>query len=154
MSHLSRIATIYEIIGKSIVEYVDEDEIQLFEGIPIRWDMSEVTPNNLNETEIILQGKPFSLDETGCNIERQLDICIIHNTDYVRDITLRLTKYSEDMMRLIKDLVLNQGIDLTFVQGSEIGYTKNNKEDSESYKGSKTLFSSMIILSYLLRYDI
>lgn len=154
MSHLSRIATIYEIIGKSIVEYVNEDEIQLFEGIPIRWDKSEVTPNNMNETEIILQGKPFRLDETGCNIERQLDICIIHNTHSVRDITLRLTKYSEDMMRLIKDLVLNQGIDLTFVEGSEIGYMRNNKEDSESYKAGKTLFSSMIILSYLLRYDI
>ena len=42
--------------------------------------------------------------------------------------------------------------DLKFLGGSEIGALKNNKEDSESYKGSKTLFSSMIVLSYEVRY--
>jgi hypothetical protein len=150
--NLSEIAKIFEQLGKSIVEYKDENDVPLFQDIPVRWDMCEVSPNNMNTTEIVLQGKPFQR-ENNCVFERQLDIIIIHNTDYERDITLRLSKYSEDMIKIIDDIIMSgPNYELQFLQGSEIRYLRNNKEDAESYKGSKTLFSSMIVLSYLLRY--
>ena len=150
--NLSEIAKIFEQLGRSIVEYTDENDVQLFQDIPVRWDMCEVTPNNMNPTEIVLQAKPFQ-KTPDCVFERQLDIIIIHNTDYERDITLRLSKYSEDMIKIIDDIVMTSNtFYLQFLQGSEIRYLRNNREDSESYKGSKTLFSSMIVLSYLLRY--
>ncbi len=53
---------------------------------------------------------------------------------------------------IIDNLILNSNLDLSFVGGSPIGYLKNNREDGESYKGTKTLFSSIIVLTYLLRY--
>ena len=150
--NLSEIAKVFEQLGMAIVEYVDDDGIQLFADVPVRWDMCEVSPNNMNDTEIVLQGKPFQRTND-CLVERQLDVIIIHNTDFERDITLRLSKYSEDMIKIIDDVVLSgTDFDLTFLQGSEIRYLRNNREDAESYKGSKTLFSSMIVLSYLLRY--
>lgn len=143
---LSRIATVFEEIGKAINDHPD------FNKIPIRWDMIEVTANNMPPTLVVFQAKPFQYNKSHCNYERQLDICIIHNTDYEREIILRLTKYSEEMVDLMDKFVLNSNIDIEFLQGSEIRALRNNREDAESYKGSKTLFSSMIVLSYLLRY--
>ena len=143
---LSRIATVFEEIGKAINEHED------FKKIPIKWDMIEVSANNMPPTLVVLQAKPFSYDTSRCNYERQLDICIIHNTDYERQIILRLSKYAETMIELLEEFVLTSNVDIQFLQGSEMRALRNNREDSESYKGSKTLFSSMIVLSYLLRY--
>ena len=143
---LSRIATVFEQIGKAI------QEDSTFNKIPIKWDMFEVTPNNMPPTLVVLQGKPFQLDKTGCNYERQVDICIIHNTDHERDIILRLSKYAENMVEIMNNFVMTSNVDIQFLQGSEIRALRNNREDAESYKGSKTLFSSMIVLRYLLRY--
>ena len=143
---LSRIAYIFEELGKAINEEGD------FRNIPVKWDMCELSANNMPPTVIVFQAKPYQYDDSHCNYERQLDICIIHNTEYARQITLRLTKYAESLQEIIEHFVLTSNVDLTFLQGSEIGYLKNNRDDTESYKGSKTLFSSIIILSYLLRY--
>lgn len=143
---LSRIANVFQDIGKAINEHDD------FKKIPIKWDMFEVTPNNMPPTLVVLQAKPFVYDNSRCNYERQVDICIIHNTDYERQIILRLTKYAETMIELLDNFILTSNHDIQFLQGSEIRALRNNREDSESYKGSKTLFSSMIVLSYLLRY--
>lgn len=145
---LSKIATILEDMGKCITEDVN------FKTIPIKWHMFEVSPNNMPPTVVVLEPKPFQLDDSGCNYERQLDVIIIHNTDYEREITIRLTKYSELMLDLLNEHIINNPVnyELKFLQGSEIRALRNNREDSESYKGSKTLFSSLIVLSYLLRY--
>ncbi len=148
---LSRISAIFEELGTTIVTSELDGEVP-FEDIPIFWDMVELSANTMPPTCIVFTAKAWKEDTTHCNIERQLDIAIIHNTDYEREITLRLSKYSEDLKQIIDDLILNSNIDLTFLGGSPIGYLRNNREDSESYKGSKTLFSSIIILSYLLRY--
>ena len=143
---LSRMANVMEIIGKAITTNTD------FETIPVFWDMAEVFPDNMPRTCIVFNMKEWREDNTHCHYERQFDIGIIHNTDYSREITLRLSKYAEDMKELIDNLILTSNLDLTFLQGSQIYYLRNNKEDVESYKGTKTLFSSMIVLSYLLRY--
>jgi hypothetical protein len=144
--NMSRYAVVLEQLGKAITDDTD------FNKVPVRWDMIELIPDNMTTTEIVLQGKPYQLDATGCVYERQLDIIIIHNTNHPRSITLRLTKYAESMKEIIDNLLLTSNLDLTFLQTSEIRAMRNNREDAESYKGSKTLYSSMIVLSYLLRY--
>ena len=143
---MSRYAIVLEQLGIAITNDTE------FNKVPVRWDMIEVMPDNMATTEIVLQGKPYKLDATGCVYERQLDIIIIHNTNHTRSITLRLTKYAETMKEIIDNVLLTTNLDLTFLQTSEIRAMRNNREDSESYKGSKTLFSSMIVMSYLLRY--
>ena len=143
---MSKYAIVLEQLGTAITDDTD------FNKVPVRWDMIELIPDNMTTTEIVLQGKPYRLDATGCVYERQLDIIIIHNTNHPRSITLRLTKYAETMKDIIDNLLLTSNLDLTFLQTSEIRAMRNNREDAESYKGSKTLFSSMIVLSYLLRY--
>lgn len=149
---LSRLATVFEELGLAITNYTDKDGVTPFEDIPVFWDMVELSVNTMPPTCIVFSAKEWQNDKTHCHIERQIDICIIHNTDYAREITLRLTNYSETLKDIIDEVILTSNIDLTFVNGSPIGYLKNVREDSESYKGSKTLFSSIIILSYLLRY--
>ena len=144
--NMSKYATVLEQLGTAITDETT------FNKVPVRWDMIELIPDNMTTTEIVLQGKPYTLDDTGCVYERQLDIIIIHNTNHPRSITLRLTKYAEDMKEIIDALLLKSNLDLTFLQTSEIRAMRNNREDAESYKGSKTLYSSMIVLSYLLRY--
>lgn len=145
---LSHYATALDTLGQAITNNTD------FDGVPVYWNMVELTPDNLPTSAIVLQGKPYQLDETRCLYEQQVDIIIIHNTDYPREITLRLTSYAESMYRTVNDLLLTSNIDLKFLQASEIRALRNNREDTESYKGSKTLFSSLIVLSYLLRYPI
>ena len=145
---LSNYATVLNTLGQSITDNTD------FDGVPVYWDMIELIPDNMPTSAIVLQGKPYQLDKTGCIYERQLDIIIIHNTDYAREITLRLTSYAESMYKVIKDLLITTNLDMEFLQTSEIRALRNNREDSESYKGSKTLFSSLVVMSYLLRYDI
>lgn len=145
---LSNYATVLNTLGQAITDNTD------FDGVPVYWDMIELIPDNMPTSAIVLQGKPYQLDETGCTYERQLDIIIIHNTDYAREITLRLVSYAESMYRVINDLLITTNLDMKFLQTSEIRALRNNREDSESYKGSKTLFSSLIVMSFLLRYDV
>lgn len=145
---LSKYATILDTLGRAITDDT------AFDNVPVYWDMIEIMPDNMPTSAIVLQGKPYRVDRTGCVYEKQLDIIIIHNTNNAREITLRLTSYAEEMYRVIKDLLITSNLDLEFLQTSEIRALRNNREDTESYKGSKTLFSSLIVLSYLLRYDI
>lgn len=145
---LSKINTVFEDLGEVITKSEN------FNQIPIKWAMFEVTPNNMPPTLIVFEAKPFQYKPQDCWYERQLDILIIHNTNYEREIIKRLSKYSEDLIDLLEEH-MNTNIgnyQLEFIQGSEIRALRNNREDTESYKGSKTLFSSLIVLSYLLRY--
>lgn len=148
VEELSKISTIMQELGKVITN--DEKR---FLDIPVYYSMIELISDNMPDTAVVLEILPF-ITENNCEFQRQLDIVIIHNTDYEREIILRLTKYAEDMIDLINEHIEFGGgnYELEFKQGSEIRAKRNNREDSESYKGSKTLFSSLIVLSYLLRY--
>jgi len=143
---LSRVVSAIETIAVAINGSED------FDGVPVFYDTIEVMPDNMPDTCVVFKAKAWDNADDRCNLERQLDICILYNTDYERDIILSLSKYGEDLKELIDELVLTTNLDLTFLQGSEIYAKRNNREDTESYKGSKTLFSSMIVLSYSLRY--
>lgn len=145
---LSRINQVYESLGDLITH--DEN----FEDLPIYWSMFELTANEMPPTCIVFENTPFHYDPTNCNYETQLDLIIIHNTDYVREIIKRLSKYAELMVELIDNHIINDYslYELQFLQGSEIRAVQNNRKDAESYKGSKMLYSSLIVLSYNLRY--
>lgn len=145
---LSKINQVYEILGDLITH--DKD----FEGIPIFWSMFELTANEIPPTCIVFENNPFGYDTSDCCFETQLDIIIVHNTDYVREILKRLSKYSELLIELLNNHIINDYHDyeLQFLQGSEIRAMQNNRKDVESYKGSKMLYSSLIVLSYSLRY--
>lgn len=149
MEELSKISEILQSLGQLIT--TNED---YFLDIPIYYSMMELIADNMPPTAVVFELNPFRYDRNTCVFERQLDIIIIHNTDYEREIILRLTKYAEDMCSLIDTYMenCNENCELLFLQGSEIRAKRNNREDAESYKGSKTLYSSLIVLSYLLRY--
>ena len=146
--NLSKINHVYESLGDVITHSED------FEEIPIYWGMIELTANEMPPTCVVFETLPFGYDMNTCNFSAQLDVIIIHNTDYVREITKRLTKYSESMVDLLNNHIINGYHDyqLQFLQGSEIRAKQNNRKDAESYKGSKMLYSSLIVLSYNLRY--
>ena len=146
---LSKINSVFEDLGK-IITTSDS-----FKKIPIKWAMYEVTPNNMPPTLIIFEALPFTVNGNyNCEYERQLDIIIVHNTNHEREISKRLSKYAEDMVELMYNHMENtsQNYELEFIQGSEIRALQNNRKNEESYKGTKTLFSSLIVLSYLVRY--
>lgn len=149
MEELSKISTIMQELGKLIT--TDEER---FLDIPIYYSMMELIADNMPDTAVVFEILPFRYDSSSCTYERQLDVIIVHNTDYEREIILRLTKYAEDMIDLFDWNIMSHSgnYELRFLQGSEIRAKRNNREDAESYKGSKTLFSSLIVLSYLLRY--
>lgn len=146
--NLSKINVVFEELGEFITKDVN------FKSVPIKWAMYEVSPNEMPPTMIVFEVKPFEYDISTCNYRRQLDLIIIHNTDYEREITKRLSKYAETMIELINDHMCGPhgNYELDFMEGSEIRAKRNNKEDVESYKGSRTLYTSLIVLSYLLRY--
>lgn len=145
---LSKINQVFESLGDLITH--DKD----FEEIPIYWSMFELTANEIPPTSIVFSNTPFDYDSSDCVFHTEIDIFIIHNTDYVREINKRLTKYSELLIELLNNHILNDYTDyeLRFIQGSEIRAMRNNREDAESYKGSKMLYSSLICLTYDLRY--
>ena len=146
---LSKINAVFEDLGKLIIQS------DSFKKIPIKWSMYEVTPNNMPPTLIVFEALPFRVNYSHyCEYERQLDIIIIHNTNHEREILKRLSKYAEDMIELLYNHMDSStgNYELEFLQGSEIRAKQNNRKDTESYKGSKTLFSSLIVLSYLVRY--
>jgi len=123
-----------------------------FEDIPLFYDMMELTPNNLPPIGIVFQAKPWHLTADGCNYERQLDICIVEDGENARNVLLNLWSYSEKLQKLLQNYILTSNLDLSFLQGSEVRGLRNVKEDTESYKGTKTVYASIIVLSYLLRY--
>ena len=149
MEELSKISTILQELGKLIT--TDEEH---FLDIPIYYSIGELISDNMPTTAIVFELQPFQYDISQCNYERQVDILIVHNTDYEREITLRLTKYAEDLIELLNQHIefSSSNYELLFLQGSEIRAKRNNREDAESYKGTKTLFSSLIVLTYYLRY--
>lgn len=145
---LSRINQVYESLGELITNDYN------FEDLPIYWSMFELTANEMPPTCIVFENTPFGHDQNECNYETQLDIIIIHNTDFIREIGKRLSKYAESMVELIENHIINDyhTYELQFIRGSEIRAIQNNRKDAESYKGSKMLYSSLIVLSYNLRY--
>ena len=138
-------------VGEVLEEITDEIlSTDIFEGTPIFYDFIEVDANNVPPTCIIYKPLEATLDKSACNFERQLDIILLITTEERREgIIGQLHKYSEKLYECINGMKINN---LDFLQISPIHARAYNRESIDSYKETKQLFSSMIVLSYLLRY--
>ena len=124
-----------------------------FKNVRIVFDYIELDKNNLPDSAILIHPRTWFNSDDGCSLERRLDIILIITSYHKRTILRRLWLFSERMKELLDELMLTEtDFELRFIGGSEIGALRNNREDSESYKGSKTLFTSIISLNYILRY--
>lgn len=140
-------------IGEILEEITDEIlSTKTFKNTPVFYDFVEVDANNVPPACIIYKPLEATLDASRCNYERQLDIILLITTEERREgIVGQLHKFSEKLYECIDEYCLKTNY-LTFLQISPIHARAYNRESIDSYKETKQLFSSMIVLSYLLRY--
>ena len=146
MKYDSKIGTILEEISSEITG------TETFKNTPIFYDFIELDANNLPPSCIVYKPLNWRMDKTNCNYERQLDILLISTTEERREgIVGQLFYFSEVLKKIIDDYAMRTPY-LTFIEGSPIHGRAYNRESIDSYKETKQLFTSMIVLSYLLRY--
>lgn len=143
MSRISEVMT-------SINNAFDEDEA--YRNIPIYWDDMELTPNNPSFPCILFKLREWTPSK-GCFDERVLEIRIMSNTLKPRNTILELWEYEELVRDTIDVLMMNTSdFSLTEIGGSEVLELSPNRENRESYKGAKDVFSNLTILYYNLTY--
>ncbi len=143
----SRIGEILESISKEI------HATETFGKTPIFYDFIEVSPNNLPPECIVYKPLEWQLDKTGCVYERQLDIVLLITTEERRKgIVAKLLMFGEKMKEIMDNVIDTSVTPISFIQGSPVVGFAYNREAPDSYKETKQLFTSMIVLSYLLRY--
>lgn len=140
-------------IGEILEEITDEIiSTDTFKKTPIFYDFIEVDANNVPPTCIIYKPLTAFPDDSHCHYERQLDIILLITTEERREgIVGQLHKFSERLKDILDEYSLKSNY-LTWLQTSPIHARAYNRESIDSYKETKQLFSSMIVLSYLLRY--
>ena len=75
------------------------------------------------------------------------------NTQYPRDILLELWNYEESVREVMNEISMEStGFELEEVGGSEVLAMRPNRENEESYKAAKDLWSNLIVIYYKLRY--
>lgn len=147
MKYDSKIGEILERISEEVTS------TETFSDTPIFYDFIEVDANNLPPTCIVYKPLKWHMDKTNCNYERQLDIVLITTTEERRDgIVGQLFSFSEKMKEIIDEVALKTPISIRFLEGSPVRGFAYNRESVDSYKETKQLFTSMIILSYLVEY--
>jgi len=143
----SRIGEILEDISKEITA------TETFNKVPIFYDFIEVDPNSLPPYCIVYKPLEWQLDKTGCVYERQLDIVLLITTEERRQgVVGQLLMFGEKMKEVMDNVIDTSITPIRFLQGSPVTGFAYNKEAQDSYKETKQLFTSMIVLSYLLRY--
>lgn len=147
MRYESRIANALELISKAVTDS------SVFANTPIYYDFIELDPNNLPPSCIVY--KPLEWKDTpdGCNYQRQIDIVLLITTEERREgIVGQLFKFGEDLKNIIDEMIMTTNIDLKFIDGSPVQGFQYNRKGMDSYKETSQLFTSMAILSYMLRY--
>lgn len=146
MKYESKIAGILETISEEITHH------DIFEGTPIFYDFIEVDANNLPPTCIVYKPLEWRMDKSNCNYERQLDIVMLITAEECRDeIVGQLFMFSEKMKEIMDNVSMKiNGID--FIQGSPVTGFAYNRKGRNSYKETPDVFTSMSVLSYLIRY--
>lgn len=143
----SKIGEILESISKEI------HATETFGKTPIFYDFIEVSPNNLPPECIVYKPLTWQLDKTGCVYERPLDIVLLITAEERRkEITAKLLMFGEKMKEVIDHFIETSTTSMQFIEGSPVVGFAYNREAPDSYKETKQLFTSMIVLSYLLRY--
>lgn len=147
MRYESRIANALELISKAVTDS------PAFANTPIFYDFIEVDPNNMPSSCIVYKPLEWKNTRDGCNYQRQIDIVLLITTEERREgIVGQLFKFGEDLKEIIDEVIMTSNIDLSFIQGSPVQGFQYNRRGKDSYKETSQLFTSMTVLSYMLRY--
>lgn len=123
-----------------------------FSNVPIYWDEIELSPNSTVFPSLLFKLREWKPSKD-CSAWRVLEVWILSNTQYPRDILLELWDYEEQVRTVMDGIMLsNNSFDLKELGGSEILAMRTNRENAESYKGTKDLFSNLQIIYYKLQY--
>lgn len=147
MKYESRIGELLERISEEITA------TETFADTPIFYDFIEVDANNLPPTCIVYKPLDWNMDKSNCNFERQLDIVLLITTEERREGVIgQLFKFGEKLKEVMDVVSEHSPEYIQFLQGSPVQGFAYNRESVDSYKETKQLFTSMIVLSYLVRY--
>ncbi len=148
MKYDSKIGAILETISEEITK------TETFEDTPIYYDFIEVDANIIPPSCIVYKPLDWKMDKTNCNYERQLDIVLLITTEERREgVVGQLFMFGEKMKEIMDTIERTSStVFIQFIQGSPVQGFAYNRESVDSYKETKQLFTSMIVLSYLLRY--
>lgn len=124
-----------------------------FDGVPIYWDDVEMSPNTISYPALLFKLRAWK-PSNGCSVaERVLEVRILSNTQYPRDILLELWDYEESVREVMNEISMNStGFEIEEVGGSEVLAMRPNRENEESYKAAKDVWSNLIVIYYKLRY--
>ena len=147
MIYESKIANVLELISQKITAD------PTFAETPIFYDFIEVDPNNLPPSCIVYKPLKWENTRDGCNYQRQIDIVMLTTAEERREgIVGQLFMFSELLKEIIDEVIMTTNIDLSFIEGSPVQGFQYNRRGKDSYKETSQLFTSMVILSYNLRY--
>lgn len=147
MKYQSKIGKVLEEISQAIVAD------KTFKNTPIFYDFIEVDANNLPPSCIVYKPLEWESGRDGCSYEREIDIVMLITTEERREgIIGQLFMFSELLKEIIDEVIMTTNVDLSFVQGSPVQGFQYNRKGQDSYKETAQLFTSMVVLRYLLRY--
>jgi len=147
MRYDSKIGEILEAISTEI------SKTETFADTPIYYDFIEVDANIIPPACIVYKPLDWQMDKTNCNYQRQLDIVLLITTEERREgVVGQLFMFGEKMKEVMDNIERTSNAYIQFLQGSPVQGFAYNRESVDSYKETKQLFTSMIVLSYLIRY--
>lgn len=147
MKYESKIGEVLEEISEAIVNN------DTFKNTPVFYDFIEVDANNLPPSCIVYKPLEWESGRDGCSYEREIDIVLLITTEERREgIIGQLFMFSERLKEIIDEVIIKTNVDLSFVQGSPVQGFQYNRKGQDSYKETAQLFTSMVVLRYLLRY--
>ena len=147
MKYESKIGTILEEISEEITN------TETFADTSIFYDFIEVDANVIPPSCIVYKPLEWSMDKSNCNYERQLDIVLLLTTEERRESVIgQLFFFAEQMKEIMDKIERTSNAYIQFLQGSPVTGFAYNRKGVNSYKETPDVFTSMIVLSYLIRY--
>lgn len=147
MRYESKIGEVLEAISEEITA------TETFADTPIFYDFIEVDANVLPPFCIVYKPLEWGMDKSNCNYERQLDIVLLITTEERRDGVIgQLFMFAEKLKEIMNNIERTSHAYIEFRQGSPVTGFAYNRKGVNSYKETPDVFTSMIVLSYLIRY--
>ena len=146
---------IYESKIGEILEAISEEitATETFANTPIFYDFIEVDANVIPPACIVYKPLEWKMDDTHCNYERQLDIVLLVTTEERRESVIgQLFSFAEKLKEIMDKIERTSNAYIEFLQGSPVTGFAYNRKGVNSYKETPDVFTSMIVLSYLIRY--
>lgn len=147
MRYDSKIGEVLEDISDAITA------TETFADTPIFYDFIEVDANVIPPACIVYKPLEWKMDKSNCNYERQLDIVLLITAEERRDAIIgQLFSFAEKLKKIMDKVIMTSNAYIEFLQGSPVTGFAYNRKGTNSYKETPDVFTSMIVLSYLIRY--